>query len=84
MDDIRRIERIENKVDKLGDRLSSIDSTLAAQHESLKIHIHRTELLEKRSDHLEAYINKTQGALRLLSASGVIILLLKYLTKILD
>lgn len=43
-----RLERIENKIDKLADRISSIDSTLAAQHEQLKVHIKRTDILEQQ------------------------------------
>lgn len=47
MADSDRLTRIEDKVDVLGTRLSSIDSTLSAQHVSLKDHIRRTELLEQ-------------------------------------
>ena len=40
MDDSNdRFDKLDNKIDKIADHLSSIDSTLAAQHESLKIHI---------------------------------------------
>lgn len=42
-----RLDRIEDKIDKLGERLNSIDVTLAAQHVSLEHHIRRTEILEE-------------------------------------
>jgi hypothetical protein len=46
MDD-KKLDRIETKIDKLDSRLDSVDVTLAKQHESLKDHIRRTELLEQ-------------------------------------
>lgn len=42
-----RFDRIEEKIDKISDKLSSIDVTLAVNTESLKEHMARTELLEK-------------------------------------
>lgn len=47
MEDDKRLIRVEDKIDKLGDRLGAIDSTLASQHESLKQHMYRTQLLEE-------------------------------------
>jgi NurA-like 5'-3' nuclease len=42
-----RLLRIEDKIDRISDKISSIDVTLVSQHESLKEHMRRTELLEK-------------------------------------
>ncbi len=42
-----RLDRIEDKIDKIGDKIGAIDITLVAQHESLKHHIRRTEILEE-------------------------------------
>ena len=47
MDD-KRLERIEAKIDDIGDHLSSIDVTLKGQHVSIKDHIRRTAILEKQ------------------------------------
>lgn len=46
MSDERRIERIETKIDDIKGDISSINSTLSAQHESLKEHMRRTDVLE--------------------------------------
>ncbi len=40
------LNRLEDKVDHISDKISSIDSTLAAQHVSLQEHMRRTSLLE--------------------------------------
>lgn len=57
-------EVVFEKLDKLDIRLGSIDSTLAAQHESLKDHIRRTEILESRIVPVEKHVVMTQGALK--------------------
>lgn len=74
-----RLARIENKIDKQSDRLALIESTLAAQHVSLKDHIRRTELLEKTAAAHERDITMTQGALKLLSIIAVVLELINYI-----
>lgn len=71
---------ILKKVDKLDSRLDDIDKTLVKQHESLKHHIYRTDLAEKRLEHIEsamepirAHVHRMDGALKFL---GVLSLLL--------
>jgi hypothetical protein len=41
MDDIR-LKRLENKIDHIAERISSVDKTLVKQHEQLAHHIYRT------------------------------------------
>lgn len=74
-----RIVRIEDKVDRINDHLSSIDSTLSAQHVSLKDHIRRTEILETKIAPLEKQDAVVRFILALLAAGGVAALLLKHL-----
>lgn len=50
MDDLNRLA---SNVDRLHDRLDSIDKTLAVNVEHLKIHMARTELNEDRIERLE-------------------------------
>ena len=83
-----RIIRIESKIDKVVDHLGSIDSTLAAQHESLKIHIKRSDLLEAQVEPLKTHVAMVAGALKLIgvivAACGAIegiVMLLEYLRK---
>jgi hypothetical protein len=71
MADDESIVRIEEKVDKLGDRLGNIESTLSQQHESLKDHIRRTEVLEKKSDSFEKNMNQFQGAVKFIKLLAV-------------
>lgn len=70
------LTRIENKIDRISDRIGSIDVTLAAQHESLSDHIRRTELLEETVKPLVRHDAMMQGALKvigILALGGTII-----------
>jgi len=71
MDD-PRLTRIETKLDDLSDHLSSIDSTLSAQHESLKEHIRRTALLEEDIKPIKVHVNRVEGALKLITLMAAI------------
>lgn len=66
MEEDPRIIRIEDKIDKLGSHLGSIDVTLAAQHESLRDHIRRTQLLEGTIEPLKKHVEQVSGALKFL------------------
>lgn len=72
MSDSERIARIENKIDVMGDKISSIDSTLAAQHESLKYHIKRTDMLESNIVPLQKHVNMIHGVLKLLGVAALL------------
>lgn len=63
--------RLENKIDKLDDRLCSIDVTLAAQHVSLKEHMRRTQLLEEDVAPIKVHVAMIQGGLKLISLIGL-------------
>ena len=88
MADNDRFDRIEIKIDKVVEHISSIDSTLAAQHISLKDHIRRTELLEKDVAPIKAHVAMVSGALKLIGLIAAIcggiegvVVLLEYLRK---
>ena len=53
MDD-KLVDRLEEKLDKIVDKMGSIDTTLAGQHVQLTDHIRRTELLENKMEGHEA------------------------------
>jgi hypothetical protein len=83
-----RVIRIEEKLDRVVDHLGSIDTTLAAQHVSLKEHIRRSDLLEAQLEPIKVHVNMVSGVLKfigLLAAAGAglegIIAALKYLGK---
>lgn len=84
-----KLNRIEGKLDKVVEHISSIDSTLAAQHVQLKEHIRRTELLEADVAPLKKRYHMVSGIVKffvLLTAGGAgfegIIAAIKYLKGI--
>lgn len=72
MSDSKRIERIEDKVDALGQKLGSIDVTLAKQHESLREHMRRTELLELEMTPVKKHVAMVAGAFKFIGLIAVI------------
>ena len=68
-----QLDRIENKIDKHGEHLSSIDVTLAAQHQSLKDHMRRTELLEAKLEPIEEHVANLNGILKFIGFLSVLV-----------
>jgi archaellum component FlaC len=77
MADDKRLERIEDKIDDLSTHLSSIDQTLAGQHESLKHHVRRTDLLEAQVQPIMTHMAELKGVVRLFKFVSVIIAILE-------
>ena len=77
-----RLNRIENKIDTLHDKVSSIDKTLAEQHISLKEHIKRTNLLEEEVRPIKKHVTMLQGAIKLVSLSAGIIAIVKIIMEL--
>lgn len=73
MSDDKRLERIEGKIDGIGDHLGSIDVTLAAQHVSLKEHIRRTAILESELKPIKRHVDMVHGALKFLALFAMIL-----------
>lgn len=67
-----KLSKIESKLDKIQDNISAINSTLAAQHESLKIHIKRTDLLEKKLEPVERHVIMINGILKFIGVIAVL------------
>lgn len=55
-------DKFDKKLDKIIDKLASVDVTLAEQHISLREHIRRTELLEHRMEPVEKHVLGMIGA----------------------
>ena len=53
---VGRFDKLAENHDKIIDSLIDINKTLSEQHASLKEHMFRTELLEKRMDGFEKFI----------------------------
>lgn len=68
----QQLDRIETKIDKATDRLGRIDSTLAAQHEQIVIHIKRTDLLERELKPISKHVQQMHGAAKFIGLVAVV------------
>ncbi len=59
-----KFSRFESKLDRVVERIGSIDATLAAQHVSLKDHIRRTNILEGKIAPIEKHVNMVGGVFK--------------------
>lgn len=81
MDD--RWPRIEDKVDKIVDKLGHIDVTLVRQNLTLEEHVRRTEALEALVEPIRTKVSMAEGALKLLGFAAVVTALIEGLIKLL-
>lgn len=65
MDDVK-FDRMETKLDRISERINSIDVTLASQHESLREHIRRTSILEEEIKPLKNHVLMAAGAAKII------------------
>lgn len=72
-----RLIRIEDKLDKIVDRLGSVDITLAKQHDQLEYHIKRTNLLEAELRPVRDHVNMIKVAVKYISVIAVIVGIVK-------
>lgn len=82
MSDDKRLERIETKLDDIGDHLGQINVTLAAQHVSLKEHIRRTALLEQEMKPVKKHVYMVNGALKLLGVLALLATIIEGIIKL--
>lgn len=75
-------DRIESKIDKIADHISSIDVTLAKQQVILDEHVKRTNLLEKKLEPVERHVTVINGLMKLIAALGTIIGLIHGMLKL--
>jgi len=69
---------METKLDKINERLSSIDGHLAVYNEQLKNHIRRTELLEQKMEHVDTHVKMVNGIVKFLMGAAGLTALFKY------
>jgi flagellar motor component MotA len=67
------LHNIEQKINKLDERLDSIDVNLAVYNEQLKEHIRRTELLEEDVSPIKEHVSEVRGFIKLISAAAAIL-----------
>jgi len=83
------MDEIKDQLNKLDEKLDNVDKTLIVQAEQLKTHIYRTELAEKRLEHIEggmvpvnAHINKVEGAFKALGVLALVVGIIAGLARI--
>ncbi len=62
--------------------LANIDKTLALQHQSLEIHIKRSDLLEQKLQPVEEHVASVKTVLRIMGwigASGIVAVIVQYI-----
>ena len=74
------LNKLEDKLDKIGDRLSAIDNTLTRNTTSLEHHIKRTDLLEEQVakvtesiEPIKRHVAMVNGGVKLLSILAAIL-----------
>lgn len=82
--------RTDSKIDKILEKISAIDVTLAKQHVSLEEHMRRTNAIEKHLeiqrkdvDALQKKSYNLEGGIKILMSLGIIIGILTTLGKFL-
>jgi len=63
---------MDEKLDKIVDKLGAIDSTLAAQHVTLQEHTRRSTLLEEDMKPIKKHVNMVEGAIKFIGLVGII------------
>lgn len=70
-------ELMENKLDKIIEKIASIDVTLAKQSVILEEHVKRTNLLEEKIEPIEKHVAMVNGALKLLGLIAIIVAIIE-------
>lgn len=65
-------EKLEEKIDKIADKISNIDITLGKQSVILEEHVRRTNLLEEQIKPIERHVNMVQGGIKLLGLIALV------------
>lgn len=82
MSDDQKLIRIEDKIDGIHDKISAIDTTLAAQHESLKHHIKRTDMLEAELKPIRKHVDMVSGALKFIGIIAALVAIIEFIRSI--
>jgi hypothetical protein len=73
---------IDDKLDKLNDKLSIIDTTLVKQQTILDEHVRRTNILEERFEPVEEHVNSLKSIVRFFKFLGVIAAIVEMIYQI--
>jgi hypothetical protein len=73
--------RVEEKIDKIVDKITDIDVTLGKQSVILEEHVRRTNLLENKLEPIEKHVHMIQGALKFLGLISIFIAIIEFVLK---
>ena len=73
MDSNKFEDLVIDKLIKIDSRLSSVDITLAKQHEQLAEHMRRTALAEESIKYVNRHVNMVEGGLKILGLISILI-----------
>ncbi len=65
-------DRVEKKLDKILEHISSLDVTVGKQQVSIDEHIRRTNLLESEVRPIKRHVDMVNGALKLIAGLGAV------------
>ena len=82
MDD--RLERIENKLDKVVGDIGEIKETTAKQQVSLDYHIKRTDMLEEKLEPVEAHVHMISSVFKIIGGIAVVAGIVSVIIQILS
>ncbi len=54
-------KKLIKEVEQIKRSITNIDKTLALQHQSLEVHIKRSDMLEKKLEPVEAHVEQVRG-----------------------
>ena len=77
-----RIDKVENKIDVILEKIHSIDKTLERNTASLELHMKRSDALEKKLEPVERHVTIIQGLAGLAGILATVLGVLKLLNLI--
>lgn len=76
--------RVEDKLDSIIKDIGSINVVLAAQHETLKEHIRRTEILEREIEPIKKHVAMVHGGMKLIGLLSVIAAIVESIVQVIS
>jgi len=76
------MKEVQSALNKIEDKLSSIDNTLVRQEENLKEHMRRTDILEKEFKPVKSHVDQVRGAGKLIALASLIAGIVSVLIKV--
>ena len=76
------MQRVIEKLDKLDERLDSVDKTLIKQESNLSEHMRRTKLLEEKMEPVESHVRSIHSVMKFLMKALVIFGILAGVAKL--